>query len=555
MMAGPFLLHPWMLPGAVGTALALAVLRTAWRRRGSPGGIGLGLLALSTGWWCGLQVLIFGAPSLEMKVLLSRVQYAGIAMTPAAWFFFSLDYAGIRRHLPRPVSLAILLPCVLTVALAATNGTFHRWLWRDVALLDPSRPPGFRFEHGVWFDLVRWYSYGLIAVATAVLLWYLAQRPGSGRRLSVILLAPVPALLGNVVYVLPGATRTWIDLTPAGLAAGAALIAWGLFRAGLLDLAPVARTSLVEVLHDGIVVVDGRMRVTDANPVGQALLRCVHGQPLPQPYRDWVSLDGKRVIAVRGGDPAADERYVEWSAQPLGPEAGTAIVLRDVTQRHHLEQKLRATADALAAANERLETLAATDALSGLANRRAFDSVLAMEAERARRYRRPLSLVLVDLDDFKGVNDTYGHAAGDAVLRAVGRIIAGLIRETDHAARVGGEEFGMLLPETSHDGAIEFAERVRRALAQESFPLGAAGSPALHVTASAGTASTPVEDGYDPAALFAAADGALYEAKRTGRDRVIAHPRNVWLEEAPSADAAGAGFGPAEPGRRSDQVA
>src|SRR5690606_6793483 len=147
-----------------------------------------------------------------------------------------------------------------------------------------------------------------------------------------VLLAPLPALLGNIVYMLPGDTRAWIDPTPGGLALGGGLIAWGLFRKGLLDLTPVARTSLVEFLHDGIVVVDQQLRVTDANPVGQQVLRCRPGQPLPAPYRDWIGTDTKRVITL-GRRDGAPERYVEWSTQPVA-DAGTAIVLRDVTERH-----------------------------------------------------------------------------------------------------------------------------------------------------------------------------------------------------------------------------
>jgi diguanylate cyclase (GGDEF)-like protein len=519
IMAGEFTFDSTMLPGALGVLIAAAVLGVAWLRRGAPGSDGLALLAASVAWWCAFQLLVLGASTLDAKVYFCRVQYLGIAAMPLGWLLFALDYTGLRLRLPRVALAAAALPALATVGIAFTNGTLHQWLWRAVSLPATGGARVVRIEHGFWFEIQKYWGYGLIALATAALVWYFAQRPGSERRLAAVLAAPVPALLGNLVYLSPFRTATWIDLTPFGLALGTGVIAAGLFRRGPLDLAQIARTSLVEFLHDGIAVVDADLRVTDMNPVAQTILGCAVGQPLPAPYRALVPLAGTVVLSVPTDARAGAERHVECSVQQLGPHAGTALLLRDVTERHVLEQKLRAAAAALTVANDRLERLAATDALTGLANRRAFDAVLEREVERARRYRRPLSLVLLDLDHFKMVNDTHGHAVGDAVLTTAATIIAALIRGTDTAARVGGEEIALLLPETTIDGAVEFADRVRSALEQARHAT-VAGARTLRVTASAGVASVPVLGGHDPAALYRAADRALYAAKRAGRNRV-----------------------------------
>jgi diguanylate cyclase (GGDEF)-like protein len=155
------------------------------------------------------------------------------------------------------------------------------------------------------------------------------------------------------------------------------------------------------------------------------------------------------------------------------------------------------------------------DALTGLPNRRAFEEDLAREAARAARSGGPLAVVALDVDRFKAVNDVHGHAAGDAVLRAVAARAAGAIRAGDVLARLGGEEFGILLPGADLPRAVDAAERIRAALADA--PIEAAGH-ALAVTASFGCAAlAPAEA---PDALVARADARLYDAKRAGRNRV-----------------------------------
>lgn len=170
-------------------------------------------------------------------------------------------------------------------------------------------------------------------------------------------------------------------------------------------------------------------------------------------------------------------------------------------------------------AQRRLLQRATTDALTGLANREVFERTLRREFERARRYTRPLSLVIFDADDFKGVNDRHGHRVGDLVLRQLGRITRDNLRLSDLGARLGGEELAAILPETPVEAAQLVAERIRLAVAQ--FPMALA-ADALSVTVSAGVAEL---DGAfpDADAMFQAADAALYRAKRGGKNQTAAH--------------------------------
>jgi diguanylate cyclase (GGDEF)-like protein len=169
--------------------------------------------------------------------------------------------------------------------------------------------------------------------------------------------------------------------------------------------------------------------------------------------------------------------------------------------------------------HERVSEQAVTDELTGLANSRAFRETLEREAARAERFGHELSLVFIDLDDFKDVNDAHGHLQGDKVLKLVGQILQSEPRAIDEAARYGGEEFVVALPETGSDGAVELAERIRARLEAATVPSVDGGKP-IRVTASFGTATLPGA-AHDARHLFEAADEALYEAKRQGKNRVV----------------------------------
>jgi diguanylate cyclase (GGDEF)-like protein len=168
----------------------------------------------------------------------------------------------------------------------------------------------------------------------------------------------------------------------------------------------------------------------------------------------------------------------------------------------------------------RVASQASTDSLTGLANRRMLDEELVLEWRRADRVGDSLAFVLLDLDNFKQVNDTYGHQAGDAVLRAVGQVLRGGVRQVDLAGRYGGEEFALILPETDLRGALKLAERLRAAL--ETTPVELPDGKTLEVTASFGVALKDELPSADE--LVAVADGALYAAKRAGKNRVMPEP-------------------------------
>lgn len=196
----------------------------------------------------------------------------------------------------------------------------------------------------------------------------------------------------------------------------------------------------------------------------------------------------------------------------LGAEAGALGYITDPTDLDLLLARARTLLD-FKNYLDTCEEAAFTDHLTGLANRRRFERQLEREVARTRRFGRPFCLLMLDIDHFKRVNDTHGHEAGDDVLRRLANTIQAGTRGIDMAARIGGEEFAVLLTETDFEHGMEVAERLRAAVKETEIP--AVGRVTVSLGLAEFSAATP-----DARALFAAADSALYEAKRAGRDRV-----------------------------------
>jgi len=172
--------------------------------------------------------------------------------------------------------------------------------------------------------------------------------------------------------------------------------------------------------------------------------------------------------------------------------------------------------------NKRLELLSITDGLTKLHNHRYFQDELARAFEESQRYQRPLSLAMIDIDFFKKINDTYGHAVGDDVLKRTAALYRESVRSTDLVARYGGEEFAVMMPETELVDGITFAEKIRTLI--ESTPLETQAGP-VNVTVSIGVASVPQSRIHSAKELIIAADKALYRAKRNGRNQIQAEKR------------------------------
>ena len=302
-------------------------------------------------------------------------------------------------------------------------------------------------------------------------------------------------------------------------------------RRASADTADMRFRLLAEHSIDLIVAVDADLAIRYASPATASLLGCapndLHGHTLaellaPEDRAAFIARHFTKA-AQRGVVPDlfralrrdGSTLWVEARVASLPPGNGLGdylVTLRDADQRRHSEETLGRM-------NAELSTLASTDALTGLPNRRQFDATLHKEWYRALRDATPLGLLMIDVDRFKSLNDRFGHQIGDAFLACVGQVIRDNVRRaSDMAARYGGEEFAVVLPGTGATGALEIAELIRRAVAAaDTRRIVEGGYP---LTVSIGVAATVALAGGGSAALVHNADSALYQAKRNGRNRV-----------------------------------
>jgi diguanylate cyclase (GGDEF)-like protein len=246
--------------------------------------------------------------------------------------------------------------------------------------------------------------------------------------------------------------------------------------------------------------------VTDIEPALSEL--CV---PIMFGDRLYGVLDSESKIALGYGEE--DKKVFETIARMIAAKLAlieqTELVKKYMAE---LEAKVEERTLELKRANEKLEYLASTDPLTELVNRRRLDEVLEQEFERTSRYQGELSIILLDIDHFKAVNDTRGHQVGDEVIAGVGNIAKQMSRKSDTAGRWGGEEFLIVAPQTSCDNAVAFAEKLRLSIENTEFSIG------VRVSASFGVAS--LETGETIQLVLKRADEALYRAKHNGRNRV-----------------------------------
>ncbi|WP_336027505.1 histidine kinase N-terminal 7TM domain-containing diguanylate cyclase [Geodermatophilus sp. FMUSA9-8] len=527
----------WAVVFGCATLVAVGTGVLAWRRRRrTPAATALAATMTGVAAWSAADALVYTLGTETAHRLYPPVLLASVGLVVVGTWVLARTVADPSWRPARRTALLLAVEPLVLVVAAALPAT------RDLVMADLSAADGAgesRVTFGPLFLAHTAYSYVLVAVAYTHLVRCFRRVTGVLRRqVAVLLGSAVLSTVGNVVAVASGLDGSGTDVTPLFFLVTGLVDCWAIFRGGLLRLVPVARDQVVDTVPDAVLVVDPAGLLIDVNPAADRMLRElrpeIEGELVGRPLHD---VAGPRAVGVllsterRDGHRVAEVRPGVWLdvrdsavSDPRGRPLGRILVVRDVSEQQERQAAVERLNRQLAEQVEVIERLraelaeeAVRDPLTGLHNRRHLDRALGAGLA-ARPRTGELSLLVVDVDHFKRVNDRLGHAAGDAVLTAVAGTLAGAVREGDTAARLGGEEFVLVLPGAGREQALARAERIRRTVA--ATPHDVDGGP-VTVTVSIGVAVCPA-DGASAATLLEAADRALYTAKATGRDRVVA---------------------------------
>jgi diguanylate cyclase (GGDEF)-like protein len=277
----------------------------------------------------------------------------------------------------------------------------------------------------------------------------------------------------------------------------------------------IAAFKIAKTSHVDVILLDRVLPDIDGNEVCRWLKLDQDTKSIPIIMLTVKSTTADKVTGLEAG---ADD-YLPKPYDTGELNARIYACLRTKSLQDDLQKKNRQLEDMLT----RVETLAVTDSLTGLFNRRRFETILSLEFKKASRYLAPLSCMMIDIDHFKTINDEYGHRTGDVILKETAQIILKSIREVDAAARWGGEEFSVLIPNTSKENAQTPAQRILRSVANNAFP--EIGDRRITVSIGIADILDPLIDTEDK--LVNAADLAMYEAKRKGRNRIEVSPEGT----------------------------
>jgi diguanylate cyclase (GGDEF)-like protein/PAS domain S-box-containing protein len=515
-MDGFFRLNPvaltLLIPGVISAALALYTYNI--RRVEGSRVFALNMLALSI--WCFAYGAELTCLNLEAMMFFVEFEYLGIVTIPVLLLILTFVYTGRGDWVsPRYVIGLFIIPFI-TLILVSTS-QFHNLYYGSISL-DTSGPfPQLTLTRGIWFWINSGYAYIAVILSAGLLLEKLRYpQPVYQPQIIAMLIGVSVPWVANILYIGIGFSFFGhVDPTPFAFAVSGIVVAWGIFRYRLFGVIPVAREYVIESMKEGVIVMDSENKLGDINIASRKIFGLNNsdiGQSLVSLLPDWPEIinqyqlqENSRQEIVHGKDN--EKRYFEITISNLadrgGRLLGRLIIIRDITEGKKLELKL--------------EQMATHDALTGLPGRVLLIDRVEMAIAQIKRKKGKLALMMLDLDWFKKINDTLGHGVGDNLLRAVGGRLQDTMRKNDTSARVGGDEFVVLLPEIA--GTEEATGAAARLLFSFQNPLFIDGHTIL-VSISMGIAIYP-EHGESFDELLKNADTAMYQAKKNGRNRYV----------------------------------
>ena len=514
--------------------ISMILLFLIWKKRHVKGSNYLLIAVVAVILYNMAYALEYSATTIAGKVFWSKVEYLGIGTLLPLLFLFVLMYYGIVKKIKTQYAILLWSLPVLVMGLAWTN-ELHGLIWSGFGEIDPVTNL-MVYYHGSFFtfSLVLQYLLGFGLIFILIRQWFRFKQRSFRNQIGLFFLAILLPFIGNIVYLSRNNPLPGMDWTPIFSFFSIVLFYLSITLFRFLDLLPVARDLVFHLMQDGIMVVDWQFRVLDWNP---ALLQLLPNLPI---QHGGSALQIFQILGIKNNLFENSLESINFEVEITNPELRIFdIIVSPLHQNNHFdgwlvifdnETERRLAIRALETANktllqkldeieklrDQLKEQTIRDPLTGLYNRRFFDEYFTKELIRCKRSVTPISLLMVDIDHFKSVNDRFGHDVGDQVLELLGEILKSMFRVSDVSCRFGGEEFLVLLPGLAHDQAYNRAEALRERFEQETRDAEFLYS---QVTISIGISNYPLHAD-NTRDLFRLSDKALYKAKELGRNKV-----------------------------------
>lgn len=485
-----------------GVLAILALMRARFRPQALPfAGMCAALAVYASGY--AFELASADLPSLYAAL---SYEYLGLGVLPALWILIARGFSG------KPTSgflkAALFGFSAVTIALVFTL-PYHNLFYVGLSMTRFQGLTIISFGRAPWYWIQTVYLnlsmlYGTVQFGKAFFGKHAVRRSQAGMMLAGSIVPWIAYL-----FYLAGVVPLGLEPGSIALSISAPLFSFGFFKYKLFELAPLAREAVFEQMRDAVVVVDEDGRVADMNRAAAALpgMSAEFAREAVPLAEAMASIPG--ILAAYRGEASslavpvdiggAVKRFdvtVSSLVDERGSRRGEAILIADATER--------------AALADKLTEMANTDELTGLASRRRFFELARIELARARRYRRPFGLAIMDLDRFKQINDTYGHLEGDQALKLCAMLAGGCLRSCDTVGRIGGDEFAFLFPESDDEACRRVTEKVSSRIALGELRMDGA---TVRLSASFGWAGSSGPEHPEIDELFALADKRLYDRK------------------------------------------
>ncbi len=461
-------------------------------------------------------LMIINNNNLQEMIFWNQIQYLGLPFISVLWLIVALLYTKTIYSLTNRMALLLFSVPVITFFIRLTNSWHHLFYtkWEVRQLLGYY---SLYMERGFWYYVN--ISYTILCLFLTVIIYfigYLKNKAGYTKsHFMVFLFASLLPLIG-IVLILFTFEEWSIDYSALIMPVSLLIISYGILKYDFLEIRTLARETIFENNFTGMVVLGPGKRIIDYNKAAEKFFEAINISLNNYPIESILAREPK-LLEIFESEVRRDfslvidgeERFFEIDVVPLGdPHDGNTRILksiRDVSEERKIQEKLK--------------FLATTDSLSGLYNRAEFMNLAQREFALAKRNNEELSLLIMDLDNFKIINDTFGHAAGDEMIREMGSIILSSFRKTDIAGRIGGEEFAVVLKNASLEEAKKVAEQFRETVARRKVIYG---EQEISFTVSIGVAAIRgnTDDINNIEDTLKMADNALYKAKAKGRNCV-----------------------------------